>query len=148
MENTSLPHKLLDETIGISIKIISDEFSEVSTNTYHKVVFQIKEEEPDLYAIGVLFTLSLMSFTFSAPRGYSENFFIPDEQWNLEYFLQGLEFKNRCLCFSSDYVSGRLMKTDIIFEAGGRITLSTRNRGRGADRWLEHLQGKKHIRAI
>ena len=64
MENTSLSHKLLDETIGISIKIISDEFSEVSTNTYHKVVFQIKEEEPDLYAIGVLFTLSLMSFTF------------------------------------------------------------------------------------
>jgi hypothetical protein len=44
MEKTSLPHNLLDETIGISIEIISDEFSEASTNTYHKVVFQIKEE--------------------------------------------------------------------------------------------------------
>jgi hypothetical protein len=148
MENTSLPHKLLDATIGISVEIISDEFNEVSTNTYHKVVFQIKEDESDIYAIGVLFTLSLMSFTFSAPRGYSENFFIPDEKWNFEYFLQGLEFKDRCLCFSSDYVSGRMMKTDIIFEAGGRVTLATRNRGRGADRWLAHLQGKKHIRAI
>jgi hypothetical protein len=148
MENTSLPHKLLDATIGISVEIISDEFNEISTNTYHKVVFQIKEDESDIYAIGVLFTLSLMSFTFSAPRGYSENFFIPDEKWNFEYFLQGLEFKDRCLCFSSDYVSGRMMKTDIIFEAGGRVTLATRNRGRGADRWLAHLQGKKHIRAI
>ena len=38
------------------------------------------------------------------------------------------------------YVSGRLMKTDIVFESGGRVTLTTRNRGRGAERWLTHLQ--------
>ncbi len=61
MENTSLPHKLLDETIGISIKIISDEFSEVSTNTFHKVVFQIKEEEHDIFAVGILFNRNVES---------------------------------------------------------------------------------------
>jgi hypothetical protein len=40
------------------------------------------------------------------------------------------------------------MKTDIIFESGGRVTLMTRNRGKGAERWLIHLQGKKHIREV
>ncbi len=75
--DNSLSCKLLDQTIGIPIEIISNEFKEFpgyqgSGNTYQNIVFQIKEEEPDLYAIGVLFALSLISFTFAAPRGYSE----------------------------------------------------------------------------
>jgi len=89
-----------------------------------------------------------MSFTYAAPRGYSAEYFIPDEQWNLGYYIQGLEFRRKCLCFSSDYISGRLMKTDITFESGGKVTLSTINRGRGAERWLRHLQGKKHIKPV
>ncbi len=148
MIKNTLPYRLLEETIGIPIEIKSNEFNEIYTNTHHKIVFQIKEEEPDLLTFGVLFTLSLMSFTFAAPRGISENYFVPDEEWNLEYFIQGLEFENKCLRFSSDYVSGRLMKTDIVFESGGRVTLTTRNRGKGAERWLIHLQGKKHIQSI
>ena len=136
---------LLDGIIGISLDIISNEFNEFVGNTSHKIVFQIQEEEPDILAIGILFTLLLMSFTFSGPRGYSEIEFVPDEEWNLGYFINGLEFRNRCICFSADYVSGRHMKTDIEFESGGKVTLSTRNRGKGADRWLTHLQGKPHI---
>jgi hypothetical protein len=63
----SLPYKLLEDTVGIAIEIISNDFQEMpayggSVNTYQKIVFQITEEEPDLYAIGVLYTLSLMSF--------------------------------------------------------------------------------------
>ena len=92
--------------------------------------------------------LSLMSFTYAAPRGYSENHFVPDEEWTLEYFLQGLEFERGCLKYSGDYVSGRHMKTTIIYESGGRITLDTRNRGKGADRWMIQLQGKKHIQPL
>ena len=141
-------YKLLEESFGIPIEIISNEFREIASNTYHRIVFQIREEEPDLWAFGVLFALSLMSFSFAAPRGISEMYFIPDEEWNLEYFIKGLEFENKCLCFSSDYISGRLMKTDIVFESGGRVTLTTRNRGRGAERWLTHLQGKKHIQPL
>ena len=148
MEIDTLSYRLLEETVGIPIEIISNEFREIADNTYHRIVFRIKEEEPDLWAIGILFTLSLMSFSFSAPRGISEMHFIPDEEWNFEYFVQGLEFENKCLRFSSDYVSGRLMKTDIVFESGGRVTLRTRNRGKGAERWLIHLQGKKHIQPL
>ena len=148
MEIDTLQYTLLEDTVGIPIEIITNEFREIADNTYHRIIFQIKEEEPDLLAMGVLFSLSLMSFSFSAPRGISEMHFIPDEEWNLEYFVQGLEFENKCLCFSSDYVSGRLMKTEIVFESGGRVTLTTRNRGRGAERWLTHLQGKKHIQPL
>jgi hypothetical protein len=53
--------KLLEETIGIPIDIISNDYNETptslgETNTFHKVVFQVNEEEPDIFAIGVLFT--------------------------------------------------------------------------------------------
>jgi hypothetical protein len=145
--------KLLTETVGIEIDIISNEYHEIpayedSKNQYQKIVFQVKEEEPDIWAIGVIFTLSLMSFSFAAPRGYSEIEFIPDEEWNLVYFLDNLEFRWKCLYFSSDYVSGRLMKTDIKFESGGKVTLETRNRGKGAERWLLHLQGNRHIKKV
>jgi hypothetical protein len=149
----SVSIKLLEETVGIPIEIISNDFEEFpgyegANNTYQEIVFQVKEEEPDIWAIGVLFTISLMSFSFAAPRGVSEMHFVPDEEWNLGYFVQGLEFRWKKLYFSSDYVSGRLMKTDITFESGGRVTLSTRNRGKGAERWLTHLQGKRHIAAV
>lgn len=152
--NETLPFELLDTTIGIELDIISNDFQETpaghdsTPNTYQKIVFQIKEEEPDLCAMGVLYALSLMSFSYAAPRGYSDEYFVPDEQWSLGYFVQGLEFRNKTLCFSSDYISGRMMKTDVYFESGGKVVLSTRNRGRGAERWLTHLQGKKHIKLV
>ena len=53
---------LLDGTIGIPIKIISNDYDEFAGNTRHKIVFQIHEDDPDIYSIGVLFALSLMSF--------------------------------------------------------------------------------------
>ena len=151
----SIGHRLLSETIGIPIEIISNDYQETpaienTVNTYQEIVFQIKEDDPDPddWAIGVLFALSLMSFSFAAPRGISEMYFVPDEDWTLEYFLEGLQYRWKKICFTSDYVSGRLMKTDIDFESGGKVKIATRNRGRGAERWLTHLQGKKHINAV
>ena len=141
----SLPYTYLAETVGMPIDIISNDFEEFHGSEHQKIVFQIKDEEPDLFAFGILFSLSLMSFSFAAPRGYSENHFVPDEEWNLEYFLQGLEFRYGRLRYSGDYVSGRHMKTVITYEMGGRVTVETRNRGKGAERWMMHLQGKKYI---
>jgi hypothetical protein len=89
-----------------------------------------------------------MSFSYASPRGYSEVEFIPDEQWNLGYFIQGLEFANEKLKYYGDYISGRMMKTGITYQSGGKVTLCTTNRGKSAERWLAHLQGKKHITEI
>lgn len=142
--------RLLEETIGIPIEIISNEYEEIpgyedSINTYQTIVFQIKEEEPDDSAVGVLLALAFMSFSFSAPRGMSQIEYDPNEEWTLGHFLNGLKYQHGSLCFSADYQSGRLMKTDIVFECGGKVTIATRNRGRGAERWLTNLGGKKHI---
>lgn len=153
MKLDSTAARFMMEAIGTELDILSNEFQERpgpggEAYSYQNIVFQMTEEEPDLFAFSILFTLSLMSFTFAAPRGYSEKLFIPDEEWNLEYFVQGLSYENKKLCFSADYVSGRMMKTDIEFESGGKVTIKTRNRGRGAERWLTHLQGKRHIQAV
>lgn len=148
MEPDTISYRYLSETIGIPIEIILNDFNEFHWNEHQKIVFQVKEEEPDLFAFGILFTLSLMSITYAAPRGYSEIEFKPDDEWNIEYFLQGLEFENGNLKYSGDYISGRHMKTDIIFKPGGLVTVKTRNRGKGADRWMMHLQGKKHLQKI
>ncbi len=147
-EQEPLSHRYLKEAVGIPIEIISNEFTEFQENEHQKIIFQINEEEPDFFAFSVLFTLSLFSFTYAAPRGYSEKLFVPDEEWNLEFFLEGLEFEGGHLKYSGDYISGRHMKTTIIYEPGGRVTLDTRNRGKGADRWILHLQGKKHIQPL
>jgi len=144
----TLGHRYLKEVIGILIKIISNEYNEFQGNEHHKIVFEINEEKPDLFAFSILFSLSLLSFTYAAPRGYSKNEFIPDEEWNFEYFLEGMEFEGGYLKYSGDYVSGRHLKTTVTYEPGGRVTLDTRNRGKGADRWMLHLQGKQHIRSV
>ena|ERR1017187_9021084 len=88
---------LLESTIGIELEELENEYQEHplstgETNSLHKIIFQITEEEPDLSSIGVLFAISLMSFTYAAPRGYSFNDFIPDEEYNIGYFLEGLHF--------------------------------------------------------
>ncbi len=75
MEKDSIEHRYLKETVGMPIEIISNEFKEFHGNESHKIVFQITEDEPDCFALGVLFTLSSMSFTYAAPRGYSETQF-------------------------------------------------------------------------
>ena len=144
---------LLESTIGVEIEVLANEYQElplddVTVNSSHKITFQITEVEPDISAIGVLFALALMSFTYASPRGYSFNDFIPDEEYNLGYFLEGLRLARGVLNHAADYVSGRCVKTDISYAPGGKVTITTRNRGRGADRWLIHLQGKKHIQAV
>ena len=144
---------LLESTIGVEIEVLANEYQElplddVTVNSSHKITFQITEVEPDISAIGVLFALALMSFTYASPRGYSFNDFIPDEEYNLGYFLEGLRIERGVLSHEADYVSGRCVKTDISYAPGGKVTITTRNRGRGADRWLIHLQGKKHIQAV
>ena len=69
----SVGHQLLYETVGIQIKIISNHYEESpgfegAVNTYQEIVFQIKEEEPDDWAIGILFTLLPDVFLICCPK--------------------------------------------------------------------------------
>lgn len=155
--NDAVPFQLIEQTIGIGIEILSNDFQDFKAsedseyNCQQEIIFQIKDDDivdPDVFSIGILFCLSLMSFSYASPRGYSEMEFIPDEQWNLGHFIQGLQFDDGRIYYYGDYVSGRMMKTKIIFQAGGKVALITTNRGKSAERWLAHLQGKKHVAEV
>jgi len=52
------------------------------------------------------------------------------------------------LCLSTDYLRGRMMKTDVTIRPDGRIDLITRNRGEAASRWVMRLQGKRILQAL
>ena len=144
---------LLELTKGIQINLLENEYVEPptpldKTKSFQKLIFKVDEEEPDKATIGILFTLSLMSFTFAAPQGYSYNEFIPDEEWNIGYFVEGLRYEYNNICFEADNISDRCVKTYISYESGGAFTLTTINRGKEAERWLTYLQGKNNIQAV
>lgn len=147
------PIQLMKNTIGLGITELSNFYDETTTSgevvfSYHKIEFRIDEEDPDAFAIGVMYVLSTMSFNHAAPRGYSEKECEPDEDWNLANFMSGLDFEDGHLRYYGGYVSGRMMKTGIIYNPGGKVFVHTVNRGKSADRWLLDLQGKSHIKAV
>lgn len=64
-------YRLSHFDLKTSVTIVSNEYQEMpgandSVNTNQQIVFQINVDEPDIFSIGILFTLSLMSFTFMA----------------------------------------------------------------------------------
>ena len=64
-----LRKKLPQLILNIEKDVIEKELKkkEGSVNTYQKVIFQLKEEDSHIFAFGVLFALSLMSFIYAAP---------------------------------------------------------------------------------
>lgn len=56
-----------------------------------------------------------------------------------------LRFVDGELRFTSDYLRGRGMKTDITVRKEGQLTQHTRLRGQAVFRWLDRLQGKKLV---
>jgi hypothetical protein len=65
-----------------------------------------------------------------------------------DYFVDGLRYEHWNIEFASDWISGRLVMTDLSHEKGGKVTVTTTNRGRGADRWFMHLQGRNISRQL
>jgi len=115
------------------------------------LIFTSDEEDTDPAdvaewgAFGFLYTLASLSFTDARPRGYSENEFLPDDQFTVSDFFECLSYRQDGLHLRADYIHGRCMKTDITVRPDGTATLETWGRGQTALRWLDKLQGKKMI---
>ncbi len=99
-------------------------------------------------AFGLIFALAALSFADARPRGVSDMDFVEDDEVTVADLFECLRFANGELRFSADYLRGRCMKTDITVRRDGRVSLSTRNRGQAALRWLDRLQGKKNLRLV
>jgi len=61
--------------------------------------------------------------------------------------VAGLEFEQGILRFSSDYVSGRLMKTDISFEPGDKGYAFDQESGEGCRNLAGFITGKEAYQA-
>ena len=111
-----------------------------------------EEEEPadiaEWASFGLIFALAVLSFADARPRGLSDRDFVDDDEFTVSDLFECLGFVSGELRFSSDYLRGRCMKTDIAVRKDGQLTLSTRNRGQAALRWLDRLQGKKMLTLV
>ena len=111
-----------------------------------------EEEEPadiaEWASFGLIFALAVLSFADARPRGLSDRDFVDDDEFTVSDLFECLRFVSGELRFSSDYLRGRCMKTDIAVRKEGQLTLSTRNRGQAALRWLDRLQGKKMLTLV
>jgi hypothetical protein len=110
------------------------------------------EEEPadiaEWASFGLIFALAVFSFADARPRGLSDQDFVDADEFTVGDLFECLHYVNGELRFSSDYLRGRCMKTDITVRKDGQLTLSTRNRGQAALRWLDRLQGKKMLTLV
>jgi hypothetical protein len=106
------------------------------------------EEIVEWAAFGFLFTLATLSFDDARPRGMSERYFEPRDEFTVADFFGSLSFKRGELRLEIDYVRGRSMKTDVTIRPNGSVTLTTRGRGLSAVRWLDQLLGKKRIAPV
>ena len=78
-------------------------------------------------AFGFLYTVASLSFDDARPRGYSENDFLPKDEFTVGDFFECLSYKSGELHLMADYVRGRCMKTDITVRPDGTTTLRELN---------------------
>lgn len=148
MDELQAGHSLLDGVIGMPIVVKTTDVIEMVESIAQRIVLQIDEDDVETAALGILFAIGVLSFADAAPRGYSAHDYVEDDSFTLGDFVTHLAFPNGTLCLSTDYLRGRMMKTDVTIRANGTIELTTRNRGEAASRWVMRLQGKRVLRVL
>jgi hypothetical protein len=99
-------------------------------------------------SFGFIFVLAVLSFADARPRGLSEREYVKDDGFNVADLFECLSFVRGELHFTADYIRGRCLKTDIVIEPDGTVTLTTWGRGEVALRWLDKLRGKKLLQLV
>ena len=105
--------------------------------------FRVVEEDLEVLAFPILFTIGVLSFTGARPAGTSEQYFEESDEWSLPDMIEHLRYAAGRLELSTDYIRGRRMKTDVTIHPDGRILLETRGRGSEAEEWIAVLKGEK-----
>jgi len=99
-------------------------------------------------AFGFMFVLAVLSFTGAKPRNMSELEYEEKDEFKLADFIERLRFVRGELCFDTDYIRGRRIKTHVVVRSNGTVVLETIGRGKAALRWLDQLKGKKLMRLV
>lgn len=129
-------------------RILSAEGEEHPDRSWQRVTCHVHREDLPWAAIPLLYVVSAQSFLDARPRGSAELEFVEKDEWRFADLLRWMRFERGALALDADYVRGRMMKTTLTIEPGGRFVVATRNRHEMALRWLNAVKGKKHIRLL
>ncbi|MFT4728612.1 MAG: hypothetical protein ACI9UN_003123 [Granulosicoccus sp.] len=136
--DTDITPSLDGETAQVSISLLLGEEGEDDE----------PEELVEWAAFGFIFVLASLSFNDARPRGNSDIDYSEGDAFTIADLIGGLCFTEGNVCFSADYLRGRLLKTDIRVSKNGEINLTTHSRGKQASFWLDRLQGKKPLQIV
>ena len=134
------------------ITVTSTDVSPTSTgDRYVRIGGRLGDDEEnhvEWAALGFIYALGVLSFAAARPRGVSGMDFEQHDQWTAADLLRHLRYEHGRLVCETDYVRGRMMKTDVTVFPNGRFTLTTTNRGEAVSRWVAQIQGKKVLRPV
>lgn len=147
-----IEHGLLRNAVAAEITLTNTDVSPTSTGDRHvRIDGRLGDDEEshvEWAALGFIYALGLLSFAAARPRGVSGMHFQEQDQWTAADMLRHLRYERGRLVCETDYVRGRMMKTDVTVFPDGRFTLTTTNRGEAVSRWVAQLQGKKVLRPV
>ena len=147
-----IEHELLRNAVVAEVTVTSTDVSPTSTgDRYVRIEGRLGDDEGtdvEWAAIGFIYAVGVLSFAAARPRGVSGMHFERDDQWTAADLLRHLRYEHGRLVCETDYVRGRMMKTDVTVSPDGRFVLTTTNRGEAASRWVAQLQGKKVLRPV
>lgn len=147
-EGPKAEYELLSQVVGLEVDVVENTVMELGDSVAQRVVLRLEEEELETSAFGLLFAIGVLSFADAAPRGGSAADLVANDEFGLGDLLLHLRFENGEMRLSTDYLRGRMMKTDVEVRSDGWVRITTRNRGEAAARWVMRLQGKKVLQAV
>jgi hypothetical protein len=139
---------LLRQALTSDFEEVATQVTEFSGGVAERIDFRIDEDDLETSSFGLLFALAVFSFAEARPRGVSGVDYEENDEFGLEDLLLHLRFEGGNLMLSTDYLRGRMMKTDVTIGPDGSVQIVTRNRGEAASRWVMRLQGKKVLRSV
>lgn len=148
----SIEQELLRNAMLAEVAVIDITISPTSTGDRHvRMEGRLgddEHEDVEWSAFGFIYAIGLLSFHDARARGFSDMHFEAHDQWTAADMQRHLRYEHGRLSFETDYVRGRMMKTDVTIFPDGRFTLDTTNRGEAASRWVARIQGKKVLAAV
>jgi len=147
-----IEQELLKSAMIAEVTVVDIAITPTSTGDRHvRLEGRLGDDEHDdveWSAFGFIYAIGLLSFHDARPRGVSGMHFEAHDQWTAADMQRHLRYERGRLSFETDYVRGRMMKTDVTIFPDGRFTLDTTNRGEAASRWVARIQGKKVLAAV
>jgi hypothetical protein len=151
-EQGPVEHDLIKNAALADVTVAKVDITPTSTGDRHvRIEGQLGDaENPDAEwaAFGFIYAIGLLSFHDARPRGMSDIDYHERDEWTAADMLRRLRYERGRLEFDSDYVRGRMMKTEVTIRPDGSFTLQTTNRGEVATRWVGRLQGKKVLAPV